>query len=364
MWDLPTRLFHWGLVAVVGVNLATGYLMAEWWLGVHVLSGYGIMALVAFRLVWGICGSEHSRFARFSVAPRQVYTHLLGILSGRPPRYVGHNPSTMAWMLVMIGLLIGITGTGLITLGGVENQAPLAGVTSFRVGDVARRVHVLLGSVVLFMIGVHLLGILIESCMLRENVAGYMLSGYKYVGVGSSPGIPQSARPLAAVLSLGSIAGVTAIVWFVLAAIPPSGLISLPEHAAYREECSACHSVHHPSLLPASIWLRMMADLQDHFGEDASLDAATTRDIATYLRAYASEAWDTEASNGFRTVSAEEPLRITATSFWIARHQDIAEAVYTRKDIGSKVNCIACHRDADTGRFDDQSIHIPGDRPS
>jgi hypothetical protein len=102
-----------------------------------------------------------------------------------------------------------------------------------------------------------------------------------------------------------------------------------------------------------------VSDLADHFGEDASLDSATRDRIGGWLAANAAERWDTEAANNFRHVSADEPLRITATNYWKRRHGDIPDTVFASRPVGSKVNCIACHRDARSGRFDDQSIAIP-----
>ena len=58
VWDLPTRLFHWLLVAAVAVALFTGFVAPEWWMGVHLAAGYLIVLLLVFRLVWGICGPE------------------------------------------------------------------------------------------------------------------------------------------------------------------------------------------------------------------------------------------------------------------------------------------------------------------
>jgi cytochrome b len=58
VWDRPTRLFHWLLVGLVVVGVVTGIVTPEWWLGVHIWAGYGLLALMAFRLVWGICGLE------------------------------------------------------------------------------------------------------------------------------------------------------------------------------------------------------------------------------------------------------------------------------------------------------------------
>ena len=71
VWDLPTRLFHWLLVGLVVVGVVTGFVTPEWWMGVHIWAGYGLVALMAFRLVWGICGPEYSRVVSFLYPPRR-----------------------------------------------------------------------------------------------------------------------------------------------------------------------------------------------------------------------------------------------------------------------------------------------------
>jgi hypothetical protein len=92
------------------------------------------------------------------------------------------------------------------------------------------------------------------------------------------------------------------------------------------------------------------------FGEDASLSETATAEIAAYLGAYAAEAWDTEAGHALRVVSDADPLRITASPFWRAKHRGIAEATFAAAPVKSRSNCIACHRDAATGLFADQAI--------
>jgi mono/diheme cytochrome c family protein len=133
----------------------------------------------------------------------------------------------------------------------------------------------------------------------------------------------------------------------------------LAENPLYKKECGDCHTAFHPSLLPSDSWKKVMGDLSDHFGEDATLDEPKLGDIAAYLIANGAETWDTEAANRFRRVSAEDPRRITATRYWKRKHKDIAPAVFAQKNVGGKANCGACHTDADTGRFDDQAIKIP-----
>lgn len=53
VWDVPTRVFHWLLVALVALGTVTGFLSPEWWMDIHIWLGYGIVVLVVFRLVWG-----------------------------------------------------------------------------------------------------------------------------------------------------------------------------------------------------------------------------------------------------------------------------------------------------------------------
>lgn len=66
VWDLPTRLFHWSLaVTIVGsvVSAKIGGNAMVW----HLRFGYAVLALLLFRLVWGLVGSHWSRFFRIFV---------------------------------------------------------------------------------------------------------------------------------------------------------------------------------------------------------------------------------------------------------------------------------------------------------
>lgn len=102
-----------------------------------------------------------------------------------------------------------------------------------------------------------------------------------------------------------------------------------------------------------------MARLDDHFGEDASLDAATTAKLAAWLDANAAEAFDTKAANRLRRVDPEAPFAITATPFWRHTHHEIPDTVFDRDPIGGQGNCTACHADAAQGTFRPFAITIP-----
>ena len=106
VWDLPTRLFLWLLVGLVVVGVVTGFVTPEWWMGVHLWAGYGLVALMAFRLVWGLCGPEYSRIVSFLYPPRSTVEHLRGLILLRPPHYVGHNPTGALMVFALMGVIL------------------------------------------------------------------------------------------------------------------------------------------------------------------------------------------------------------------------------------------------------------------
>lgn len=362
VWDLQTRLFHWLLVLAVTVGALTGFFAPEWWLGLHVWSGYGLAALLLFRAVWGILGSEHSRFDSFAWPPQAVIAHLRNLLAGRHSYFFGHNPAGSAMIFALGGVLIAIVVSGLLTLGGGEKQGPLAAFVPYATGQVARQIHQALVFLLIGMVALHVAGVVLESVLGRTNLVLSMITGRKAVPANAATGRWRRARPFSAALSFGLLALAGGGGGAALGTLPPLGVRSLAIDDTYRAECGECHYAFHPGLLPAASWTGIMAHLDDHFGEDATLDAATRDHIAAWLTANAAETWDTEAANRFRNVSPDQPWRITATRFWERRHHRIDKAVFASKPVGSKVNCSACHRDADSGRFDDQSISIPEEK--
>ena len=319
VWDLPTRLFHWILVVAVAIATLTGYVSPEWWMGVHLWAGYVIVLLLVFRLVWGVFGSEYSRLTSFAHAPRKLGEHLRGVFLLRPPHYLGHNPTGAGMIAALMVVLTGLTVTGLMVLGGEEKQGPLAGVVSYVTGNTAKIVHATLVNILLVMIAGHILGAIVESLLLHENLIAAMITGRKRLPVGMAVPRQRRARPIAALCSVSAFAVISWGVLAYLGTLPPTGWRPLTLPAVFTKECGACHWAYHPSLLPTSSWRTLMQGLGDHFGEDASLDEAVTAEITAFLLANAAETWDTEAANRFRTVAANDPWRISATPYWVPR---------------------------------------------
>ena len=138
-------------------------------------------------------------------------------------------------------------------------------------------------------------------------------------------------------------------------ALPPT-----EANTAWQTECGSCHVAYPPALLPQASWRRIMADLDRHFGENASLDPATQADILRFLETYAAE----HDSRGGRKVIKRmdgdpAPLRITETAWFRHEHDEVPRATWARKAIGSAANCGACHREAEQGNYDEDAIRIP-----
>lgn len=119
----------------------------------------------------------------------------------------------------------------------------------------------------------------------------------------------------------------------------------------YREECSACHVAYPPRLLPAESWRRLMADLPHHFGTDASVDAATAKQLSDWLVA--------NAGTGRRAGEAPPQDRITRSAWFVHEHDEVPAAVWKRASVRSPSNCAACHTRAEQGVFDEHDVRIP-----
>jgi mono/diheme cytochrome c family protein len=129
----------------------------------------------------------------------------------------------------------------------------------------------------------------------------------------------------------------------------------------WQQECASCHIAYAPALLPKASWQRLMGGLDNHFGENASLDPATQADILRFLLANAADSGNSRMGSRVmqRMAANEVPLRITETRWFVRKHDEVPRAAWSRKAVGSAANCAACHRQAEQGMFDDDSVRIP-----
>ena len=132
------------------------------------------------------------------------------------------------------------------------------------------------------------------------------------------------------------------------------------DNNAYKENCSACHFSYQPELLPAGSWQKIIAGLDDHFGETITIDTEAKKIISEYLSSNATEFSSTElAGKIMRSLVDQKPLRITEIPYIQREHRQIKKEVFKRESIGSLSNCLACHKTAVSGIYDDDVVIIP-----
>lgn len=124
-------------------------------------------------------------------------------------------------------------------------------------------------------------------------------------------------------------------------------------NGAWKQECSSCHIAYPPGLLSQASWQRIMAGLDRHFGENATLPPATVEEISAFLAKNAADAGRTDHGGA-------APMRISETAWFRREHGEIGSAVWKRQAVGSPANCAACHRQAEQGVFNEHGVKIPG----
>ena len=178
VWDLPLRLFHWALVGLIAFSYATaelGIASMQW----HMYSGYAILTLLIFRIIWGLVGSRHARFASFLTGPGRILRYAGGLLRGREAHYPGHNPlgalSVVAFLLA-IGLQV---GTGLFSADDILTEGPLASLVSSDLSEELTDLHEATFNFILALIALHLLAVAFHSFVKREGLIRAMITGRK-----------------------------------------------------------------------------------------------------------------------------------------------------------------------------------------
>jgi len=131
----------------------------------------------------------------------------------------------------------------------------------------------------------------------------------------------------------------------------------------YKEECGSCHMAYLPGLLPANSWKKIMSGLEDHFGDNAELDAETHQAITAFLSTNSADQSDYRRSRKFiRSIQSEDaPMRISEIPYFKHEHDEIPTRMVTgNPKVSSFSNCNACHIKAEQGSFNEHDVRIPG----
>lgn len=196
VWDLAVRIFHWSLVILFTV---------AWFSGeesdlIHSWSGYAVLALVIFRIIWGFIGTKYARFSEFFYSPAKITGYLKSLRTARPEHYLGHNPAGGLMVFIMLINLLLVSWTGLEAWG-AEGHGPLAQTTQVEFISEANASsvdkqqtlntkenpeekfweewHEFFTDLMLFLIFIHVTGVIVSSRIHKENLVKAMFTGYK-----------------------------------------------------------------------------------------------------------------------------------------------------------------------------------------
>lgn len=206
VWDVFARIFHWTLVGV----MICQYLTGDRFKNVHIKLGYFLICLVLARILWGFFGSKHARFSDFVYGPGTIISYLKGLIKSNPRHYLGHNPAGGLMIIILLFSLLVTAFTGLKTLGS-RGQGPLAdeGISivrltyadedkhddnddhqTYRKGhkeknpkyEFWKEIHESMTGFMIFLIIVHISGVIVSSWVHKENLILAMITGRKKNG--------------------------------------------------------------------------------------------------------------------------------------------------------------------------------------
>lgn len=167
VYDLPTRLFHWtfaGLFVTAYVigSTAEHSPLYSW----HMLAGLTMVLAVVLRVLWGVFGTRHARFASFPLRPAALVGYFKGLFTGGQRPVAGHNPASSWVAIVLMGLALGLGVTGYL-------------MTSSGNAEAYEEFHELLANTFLAIVVLHIGGVVLHSLRHRDGFALSMVDGHK-----------------------------------------------------------------------------------------------------------------------------------------------------------------------------------------
>ena len=191
VWDIFVRVFHWSLVIAFIIAYLTSEEENIW----HIYSGYIVLGLITFRILWGFIGSKYARFSDFIYSPKTVFQYIKELAAKNPKHYLGHNPAG-GWMVILLLIsLFLVTISGLKVYAIEEGKGPLADSSDISIiskvyangheeeedekEEFWEEIHEITTNITLVLIALHILGVIVASKLHKENLIKAMITGKK-----------------------------------------------------------------------------------------------------------------------------------------------------------------------------------------
>ncbi len=214
VWDIPTRFFHWLLVA----SLLAQYATAEWFENAiqwHFYIGYFTLFLVVFRVLWGFVGTHYARFNSFVTGPRDVANYVMTLFNKHSASSVGHNPLGGWFVIVMLVLVAVQAVSGLFMTDDIFLDGPYRQLADKETLALMNTLHHLAFDILLYVIALHIAAVIFYGVYKKQKLVPAMVHGKKE---SKTAGISDSRLVIALLVAL--LAG--AIVYVAIDVFPPT----------------------------------------------------------------------------------------------------------------------------------------------
>jgi len=360
IWTFVTRFAH----ILLMLTFAISYILGDFerLLPLHVAFGLTLGVLLFFRIIWGFIGPKYSKFSDFNFSFEDLKEYLLSPFS-KTKEYIGHNPASSYAIVGMfvVGFLTIVSG--LLVYGIQENHGILSFLHNSYFGEmeILEDIHEFFSNLFIAIIAVHITGSLIDKFIKKGDSIDSMINGYK-----------KTSKKI--VVKLNIVQKLFAIIWIALSLFSLYYLIFANNifienknvkqdyaalHVDFFDECGSCHITYPPYLLPKKSWEVMMKDLENHFGDDASIDDLTNISILKFLEENSAEKSTHQAAVGILNSLKENNdtiIAISKTPYWKEKHKDIDKSVFKNEKIKSRANCKACHTGIESGMLENDLI--------
>lgn len=360
VWSFFGRFSHWLLVASFFACYISSFY--EHLLNLHIALGIFVFGMLLKKIVWGLIGPKYARWSDYKFALADLNFYFLEKIRNRYREIEpGHNPASswFAFLITWIGIFCCLTG--FILYGVQEGNGIFSFLNKnyFTTMEIYEDIHIILVYVLIVMICFHISGVLIEQFYHKTNMIMAMVSGYK-----KAKG--EDIKPRFWMLFWGSLYTLVFTAVALYTYYIPNNIFIVSKfekidykalHKDFQFECSDCHNLIPPHLLPKESWVKLMEEQSEHYDEDLELEKSLTKSIEKFLVDNASHTSTSEASYKLsKEIKDSKLFTITDTDYWKLTHKDIPKEVYKSDEVETKSNCVACHKDLESGIIFDSDI--------
>lgn len=344
IYPLASRLAH--IAMIVGFGLA--YLIVDFSLYMHAVLGVMFGVAIAGRILWGLFGTKYSKFSDFHF--RGLFRYFSSF-SSHKTAYISHNPASSIAIIIILALGVVCSLSGLMVYGIDEKSGVFANLyESYSKFSFVKDIHEISANLLLGVILVHICGALVDKLIAKNDSLNAIITGFKST-LNAGAIKPNLAQKLFCIIWIGAILTALSFSFYKQNPLLKSHYEMVDyamQNPTFAKECGSCHFIYPPFLLTAKSWEIMMSDLENHFGDDASIDDESNSEILKYLVRNSADKTGTKISTKIAKTSKNE-IAITQNAYWIKKHDKIPAKTFEQKSIKSKANCEACHKGIQNG---------------